>query len=100
MLRCFVWEEKEEMADMYLVGRRESVYPPAEDSFALADAVRKDLGDGILEERPTTSGCARSRVVVEVGSGSGYVLCSVVRCSGSRHESSRSVDRSVYVMGL
>ena len=87
------------MADMYLVGRRESVYPPAEDSFALADAVRKDLGDGILQSRPPIDRCAHSRVVVEVGSGSGYVLCSVVRSDpeigAHRADNMITMDRSV-----
>lgn len=40
------WTER--MADMYKIARRESVYPPSEDSFAITDTVIRDFSSDEL----------------------------------------------------
>ena len=40
------------MADMMKVGMRESVYPPSDDSFAIADAAMGDIVAGAYGDDP------------------------------------------------
>ena len=46
------------MADMMKIGVRESVYPPSDDSFAIADAAVGDIRAGAGGDGPVV--CVRS----------------------------------------
>ena len=56
------------LASMRKIATRADVYPPAEDSFLLVDALAEIWRDELATARP--------RLCVEIGTGSGYVACS------------------------
>jgi len=57
-----------DLASMALIGIDRDVYPPSEDSFLLADALARVWRSRLAASPPA--------LVVELGTGSGYVACS------------------------
>jgi release factor glutamine methyltransferase len=53
---------------MAKIAAHESVYPPAEDSFLLVDALAALWDDELARSRP--------KLCIELGTGSGYIACS------------------------
>jgi release factor glutamine methyltransferase len=56
------------LASMAKIAAHESVYPPAEDSFLLVDALAALWDDELARSRP--------KLCIELGTGSGYIACS------------------------
>lgn len=56
------------LASMAKIGVHDDVYPPAEDSFLLVDALADLWARELISTRP--------KLCVEIGTGSGYVACS------------------------
>eukprot|EP00898_Chlorokybus_atmophyticus_P002670 jgi/Chlat1/3403/Chrsp23S03741 len=62
------------VAEIALTASPESVYPPSDDSFALADALEQDA-DWLKQRNPC--------VCLEIGSGSGYCITSLALVLGT-----------------